>query len=259
MAPSLNRAFRQVAAGRARRGGVWRLTMPPLLSIEVHSQRFREALPASRYQFPDASHALPDGLLAGGGDFEPGTIVAAYRAGAFPWPHPEFEHLWFSPDPRAILPVGGLHVSRRLARTLRQQRFRATVDAAFERVIAACQERAEGTWITDDLREAYVKLHHLGWAHSVETWTPDGRLAGGLYGIGVGAMFGAESMFHAVTDGSKAAMAALMQHAEAIGLRLIDIQVLTPHTERMGGVLVPRYEYLKRLREALRAEADWVR
>lgn len=228
------------------------------LPVESHTTDYRHALPVSRYQFPPADQALPDGLLAGGGDFEPSTVVAAYRTGAFPWPHPEYEHLWFTPDPRAILPVDGLHISHRLARTLRQGRFRATVDAAFERVIEACRERPEGTWITADLRDAYVKLHHLGWAHSIETWTREGQLAGGLYGIGVGAMFGAESMFHHVDDASKAAMVALMQHAAAIGVQLIDIQVLTPHTGRMGGIEVPREEYLARLKQALKSEARWV-
>jgi leucyl/phenylalanyl-tRNA--protein transferase len=182
-----------------------------------------------------------------GADFEPSTRVAAYRAGYFPWPQPEAEYLWYSPDPRAILPVGGLHVSRRLARTIRSGRFRATIDGAFERVILACADRPEGTWITENIVDGYLRLHEVGWAHSFETWTEEGRLAGGLYGLRVGGLFGAESMFHHVTDASKVAMAAMMLWAEATGVRLIDVQVLTPHTARMGAVEIPRREYLGRL------------
>jgi leucyl/phenylalanyl-tRNA--protein transferase len=183
-----------------------------------------------------------------GADFEPATIVSAYRAGYFPWPQPEAEHLWFSPDPRAIIPLGGLHISRRLARTIASGRFRATIDAAFERVILACTDRAEGTWITEGIIDGYIRLHELGWAHSFETWTADGRLAGGLYGLRVGGLFGAESMFHHVTDASKVAMAAMMSWAEATGIRLVDVQVLTEHTARMGAVEISREEYLARLR-----------
>jgi leucyl/phenylalanyl-tRNA--protein transferase len=192
-----------------------------------------------------------------GGDFEPATIVAAYRAGIFPWPHDEIEHAWFSPDPRAIIPVGGLHIARRLARTVRSGHFRVTLDAAFEHVMIACAVRTDGTWITPALIDGYTRLHQFGWAHSFEAWAADGSLAGGLYGVGVGGMFGAESMFHHATDASKVAMVAMMQHAERIGLQLIDIQVLTPHTESMGAVEISRAEYLERLGRALEAEVDW--
>jgi leucyl/phenylalanyl-tRNA--protein transferase len=228
----------------------------PPIPIEVHTPGPPQPLPPSRLLFPDPRRANTDGLVAAGGDFRPETIIAAYRAGIFPWPHPVQEHLWFSPDPRAIIPIGGLHVSRRLARTLRQGRFRVTVDAAFEDVITACGFRDSGTWITPRLQRAYVRLHELGWAHSVETWQ-DGELAGGLYGIGVGALYGAESMFHFVTDASKVAMAAMMQHAERIGLTLIDIQVPTEHTESMGAVLIPREEYLARVWAAIDVPVRW--
>jgi leucyl/phenylalanyl-tRNA--protein transferase len=132
------------------------------------------------------------------------------------------------------------------------------VDAAFGEVMRQCAaRRAEGTWITPSLIGGYVALHELGWAHSVEVWAADGSLAGGLYGVAVGAMFGAESMFHLRNDASKVAMAALVQHAHSIGVELIDIQVLTEHTERMGGVEISRDEYLWRLRVALEREAAW--
>lgn len=210
-----------------------------------------QPLPPARYRFPDA-HAVPgDGPAAMGADFEPSTVVAAYRQGYFPWPQPEAEYLWFSPDPRAIIPLGGLHISHRLARTIRSDRFRATIDTAFERVILACTERREGTWITERIVDAYLRLHELGWAHSIETWTPDGELAGGLYGLRIGGLFGAESMFHHVSDGSKVAMAAMMAWAQSSGISLIDVQVLTEHTIRMGAVEIPRDDYLARLRTVI--------
>ncbi len=200
------------------------------------------------------------GCIGAGADFAPSTIVAAYRRGIFPWPHEDAEFLWFSPDPRAIIPLDGLHVSTRLGRTVRSGRFRVTVDAAFETVMRECAERpGEGTWITSDLVRGYVELNRLGWAHSFEVWDGDGALAGGLYGVGVGAMFGAESMFHRVRDASKVAMVAMVQHARAIGVELIDIQVLTPHTRAMGGVEIPRRDYLEYLGAALDRRAVWFR
>ena len=186
-----------------------------------------------------------------GADFAPATIVAAYRAGYFPWPQPEAEYLWYTPHPRAIIPLGGLQISRRLARTIRSARFRVSIDAAFERVILACADRPEGTWITEGLVDGYLQLHELGWAHSIETWTDDGKLAGGLYGIRVGGLFGAESMFHHATDASKVAMAAMMHWAESTGIQLIDVQVLTPHTARMGAVEIGREHYLSMLKSVL--------
>jgi len=211
-----------------------------------------EPLPPCPYRFPDPRTADADGLVAEGGDLEPSTIVAAYRAGIFPWPHGDRELLWFSPDPRAILPIDGLHVSRRLARTLRSARFHTTVDTAFREVIVACAERPEGTWITPGMMAAYIRLHDLGWAHSIETWTDDGTLVGGLYGLRVGRLFGAESMFHRATDASKIAMVRLIGWALETGLALIDVQMLTPHLASMGAVELAREEYLRLVAEAAR-------
>lgn len=231
---------------------------PVVLDISVHTPCRPQPLPPSRWRFPDVRRAPAQGLVGAGGDFAPESIVAAYRAGIFPWPHPDEEYLWFSPDPRAILPLDGLVITRRLGRTARSGRFRVTVDLAFEAVMRACAEdRPEGTWITPALIAGYTRLHSLGWAHSVEAWTRDGQLAGGLYGVGVGAMFGAESMFHRVSDASKVAMVALVQHGLRIGIELIDIQVLTEHTRRMGGVEVPRESYLRLLAAAASHTADW--
>lgn len=228
------------------------------LAVERHTLARPHLLDPCPHSFGDVRRAPPGGLVARGGDFRPGTIVHAYRSGVFPWPQRGHEHLWFSPDPRAIIPLDGLHVSRRLERTLRQGRFLLTVDAAFDRVIDACARgRPEGTWITRRLREAYQELHRLGYAHSFEAWTAQGELAGGLYGIAVGAMFGAESMFHLATDASKAAMAGMVAHARLIGVELLDIQVLSPHTGSMGAIEISRAEYLERLTVALTRRAAW--
>jgi leucyl/phenylalanyl-tRNA--protein transferase len=228
------------------------------VAIEVHTPCASQHLPPCPWQFPDVRRAPPEGLVGAGGDFEPSTIVAAYRAGIFPWPHPEEEYLWFSPDPRAVLPLDGLVIAQRLARTVRSSRFRVTIDAAFEDVMRGCADRpGEGTWITPALIRGYTALQKMGWAHSVEVWNSHGALAGGLYGVCVGAMFGAESMFHRETDASKVAMVALVQHARRIGIELIDIQVLTDHTERMGGATISRAEYLRRLGRALNRQVEW--
>ncbi|PYM24867.1 MAG: leucyl/phenylalanyl-tRNA--protein transferase [Candidatus Rokuibacteriota bacterium] len=203
-----------------------------------------------RFEFPDPARADPEGLLAEGGDLEPSTLIAAYRAGIFPWPYEDQELLWWSPDPRAILPLDGLHVSRSLARRLRQGRFRVTLNAAFADVIAGCADR-EDTWITPTLRAAYVRLHRLGWAHSVEVWAADGTLAGGLYGVAVGALFSAESMFHRARDASKVALVGLVAHARRVGVTVLDVQVPSPHLTSLGASTIPRRDYLARVREAV--------
>lgn len=228
-----------------------------MIELEIQTKGPPQRLPPPRFDFPDARLADANGLVGYGADFAPETIISAYVRGIFPWPHEDAEMLWFSPDPRGVLPVGGLHISRRLQRTIRSGKFRVTLDAAFERVMLGCADRSEGTWISPRLIRGYVELHELGWAHSFDVWTQDGELAGGLYGVAVGSMFGAESMFHRVTDASKVAMVAMMEHAARIGVTLIDIQVLTEHTEWMGGIEIPRDEYLRRLREALGGEVDW--
>jgi leucyl/phenylalanyl-tRNA--protein transferase len=226
-----------------------------LPALEVVVARVTRPAPvgACRFRFPDPRAADSDGLLATGGDFEPATLLAAYRQGVFPWPVDGVDLLWWSPDPRAILPPDGLHVSRSLARTLRRGRFRVTIDAAFDDVLAACAEpRAtdDETWITPAMRNAYARLHRLGWAHSVEVWA-DGALAGGLYGVAIGAFFAAESMFHRARDASKVALVALAQHARAVGVRLVDVQMPTPHLTSMGAVATARERYLEALAEAV--------
>jgi leucyl/phenylalanyl-tRNA---protein transferase len=211
--------------------------------------------PACPWQFPPASAAGAEDLLASGADLEPGTVLAAYRRGIFPMPVGSRRVMWWSPAQRGILPVDGLHQSRSLRRSCR--RFEIRVDSAFDPVLAACADPGRsGGWITTELRTAYRRLHELGWVHSVEAWDGDG-LAGGLYGVSVGGLFAGESMFHRRPDASKVALVALVERLCAAGPqgRLIDVQWATPHLRRLGAVEVPRAEYLSRLDVALRLPA----
>lgn len=209
-------------------------------------------LPASPPDFPDPRLADAEGLVAIGGDLSPERLLAAYDAGIFPWYGEEDPPLWWSPDPRAVLQPTRLHVPRRLARTLRRGGFELTFDGAFDSVIRACAaDRPEGTWITPDMIEAYTRLHRLGHVHSLEVWH-DGRLTGGIYGVHRGGLFAAESMFHRRTDASKIALVALVRTLASRGVRLVDVQLPTPHLARFGAESWPRERYLAEL-AALRA------
>lgn len=200
--------------------------------------------------FLDPEFADEMGLVAVGGDLTPRRLLEAYCSGIFPWFDEGGPALWWSPDPRAIFEMHGLHVSRRLARTLRSGQFHCTIDQAFGEVIRGCADRAEGTWITSHMLAAYERLHRLGWAHSVESWLGD-ELAGGVYGVAIRGFFAAESMFTRRTNGSKVALAFLMEHLRRIGVQLFDIQMVTEHTTRLGAIEIPRKEYLSRLKRAL--------
>ena len=192
-----------------------------------------------------------DGFVGAGGDLSPATLLRAYSEGVFPWFNEGDPILWWSPHPRAVIELDGLHISRRLARTIRSSKFRVTVNTCFETVMRSCGEnRAGGTWVTPDMLAAYTQLHHLGHAHSVETWVGE-ELAGGVYGIAIGGLFAAESMFYRVSDGSKVALAALVERLRERGFTLLDVQMKTPHTTRMGATSITRTEYLRRLREAV--------
>ena len=188
----------------------------------------------------------------------PSLLVAAYRAGYFPMAMDDGEIQWFSPDPRGILPLDGLHVSRRLRRVVRSGRLVVTIDRAFRDVMLACAaDRDEGTWIDQTIVEGYVAMHDAGLAHSVEVWDQS-RLAGGLYGVALGGAFFAESMFTRASDASKVALVALVDRLRLRGFQLLDTQWLTPFLETLGGVDVPRDEYLERLQAALRVRTRFV-
>lgn len=214
-------------------------------------------LPADpRAPFPSAEHALrdPDGLLAAGGDLHPQRLLNAYRHGIFPWFNDEQPILWWSPDPRTVFHTDGVHLTRRFRRTLRGSGWVVRADTAFARVLDACATQPrpgqDGTWITDDMRAAYLGLHRLGHAHSIEVYdgdSPDAALVGGLYGVAVGRMFFGESMVSLVSGGSKTALAALAFRLRQWGWPLIDAQVENPHLLRMGAVSMPRSEFLDRI------------
>ena len=204
--------------------------------------------------FPDPSLAEPDGLLAVGGDLSPERLVAAYALGVFPWFHDETPILWWSPDPRLVLFPGELHVPRTLARTLRRAAFRLTADRAFEAVIRGCARASrpgqDGTWITEGMIDAYVRLHELGLAHSFEAWEGE-ELAGGLYGVSLGAVFFGESMFAHRPDASKAAFVTAVRHLAGRGVELVDCQQTTEHLLRFGAREISRAEFMRRLGAAL--------
>ncbi|MDP9420892.1 MAG: leucyl/phenylalanyl-tRNA--protein transferase [Actinomycetota bacterium] len=214
-----------------------------------------ENLPPSRWDLPPAESADEDGLVGVGADLEPATLIDAYRHGLFPMPlaglgPPELLG-WWSPDPRAVLPLDGLRVTRSLRRSRR--RFEVRLDTAFAEVIAACADPSrDGTWISPAIEAAYLRLHQLGWAHSIEAWTPDGNLAGGLYGVAVGGLFAGESMFHRTADASKVALMGLVEVLGAGGATLLDVQWTTPHLRSLGAVDLPRRRYLELLAHAVR-------
>ena len=240
-------------------------------------------LPPSKL-FPTPTATTAEGLLCVGGRLAPEWLLDAYRHGIFPWPMWDDDPIaWWSPDPRAIFELDRLHVSRRLERTIRSGKFRVTCDRDFEGVIRGCAtagDRKGSTWLTPSMIEAYCRMHDLGHAHSVEIWSDlplprgegrgegsdairhphpnslpkrEGTLVGGTYGIAIGGLFAAESMFHYERDASKVALVHLVAHLRARGYQLFDIQQLTPHTARFGAIEILRVEYLRRLAKAVTA------
>ena len=179
----------------------------------------------------------------------PELLLQGYRLGVFPMAMEDGTIEWFSPDPRAILPLHTFHLPHVLRRIARKKIFEIKIDTDFSEVIEACAKR-EDTWINREIIESYVRLHELGHAHSVETWR-EGKLAGGLYGVAVGGAFFGESMFHRVTDASKIALVALVEHLRARQFALLDTQWLTPHLKQFGGIEISRNHYLRLLRRAV--------
>jgi len=210
--------------------------------------------PPLRWAFPPVADADADGLVGVGADLEPGTVLAAYRRGMFPMPLGTHGPIgWWSPDPRAVIPLDGLRVARSLRRNLR--RYEVRVDTAFAAVIDACADpgRPHG-WISPEIHGAYRTLHDLGWAHSVEAWScDDGELVGGLYGLAIGGLFAGESMFHRRTDASKAALVGLvgLLRDDGVADRLLDVQWQTPHLASLGAVEVGRADYVARVAAAV--------
>ena len=211
--------------------------------------------PPSNWSWPAVDRASPDGVVGVGADLEPGTLLSAYRAGIFPMPiRPRGPMAWWSPDPRGVLPLDRLRLTRSLRASSR--RYQVRLDTAFGDVVEACADpRRPGGWITDEIRTAYGRLHRLGWAHSVEAWSRDERprLLGGLYGIAIGGLFAGESMFHHARDASKVALVELVEIMRGAGpaSRLLDVQWLTPHLASLGAVEVARPAYFALLARAL--------
>jgi leucyl/phenylalanyl-tRNA--protein transferase len=180
---------------------------------------------------------------------DPDLLLEGYRLGVFPMAMGDNTIEWFSPDPRAILPLDGFHVPHALRRLARRKPFQITINEAFSAVIRGCAERRD-TWINQEIIESYTRLHELGHAHSVEVWR-ENRLVGGLYGVTIGGAFFGESMFHRVTDASKIALVALVEHLRACKFVLLDTQWLTPHLQQFGGIQISRSHYLRLLRRAV--------
>ncbi|HBC56904.1 MAG TPA: leucyl/phenylalanyl-tRNA--protein transferase [Gammaproteobacteria bacterium] len=218
----------------------------------------------SQYYFPDVDTALaePNGLLAQGGDLEPGRLLFAYRHGIFPWYSEGEPILWWSPDPRAVLLPSAFKVHRSFRKVLHNTSYRVSLNLDFKGVIEGCSHPRSGqtgTWLTREMKLAYLRLHHLGHAHSVETWLED-RLVGGLYGIKIGQIFFGESMFSHITNASKVALAYLVALLLQWQFQLIDCQQDTPHLTRLGAIQMPRDQFVAVLTKATRRDAveeDW--
>jgi len=205
--------------------------------------------------FPDPREAGPEGVVAVGGSLRPEVLLAAYRNGIFPWPVRDLPMLWFCPAERGVLEFKDLHIPRSLARARRGRHWRCTIDCAFPSVIRACAQTPrpgqDGTWITPEIVSGYIRLHELGFAHSVEAWEGD-RLVGGLYGVEVDGAFSAESMFYRRPNASKLALMYLIGRLKHAELEWMDIQVLSDHMARLGAKEISRDEFLEKLRRTRR-------
>lgn len=210
-----------------------------------------------RPEFPDPRRAGAKGWVALGGDLSVARLVNAYRHGIFPWSVNPIT--WWSPDPRGVMNLDALHISRSLNRVLRSGTLSVTVNRAFRGVVTACAEPAPGrrsTWISPEFIAAYTELHRAGHAHSLEIWKGE-ELVGGIYGVSQGGLFAGESMFHRTNNASKVALVRLIEHLRSRGFLLFDVQMLTPVTRQMGGIEIPRDEYLQRLAAALKRKCSF--
>lgn len=215
-------------------------------------------------EFPDPDEADDSGLLAIGGDLSIERLKLAYSKGIFPWYEDGMPILWWTPDPRMVLFPDRMIVSHSLKQSIKKQQFTVTVDNAFDKVIQNCSKTPrkgeEGTWITREMKNAYIRLHEAGFAHSAEAWL-DGKLVGGLYGVALGKVFFGESMFHHITNASKVALYYLVEKLQQWDFKIIDAQVYTNHLESLGGELIPRSQYMRILEKAIMIEdvsGSWV-
>ncbi len=209
------------------------------------------------FQFPSVNKASPEGIVAMEGNLSPGMLLSAYKQGIFPWYSEGEPILWWSPDPRMVLFPEKVHISRSMYRSYKSGRFSFTMDNNFREVIDLCgdipRKNKTCTWITSEMKEAYTTLHELGWGHSIEVWE-DNELVGGLYGLSIGSVFFAESMFSRKTNASKSAFIVLAQTLGKLGFTMMDCQLYTPHLESLGAVKIDRKEYLRLLNAGLEAE-----
>ena len=208
---------------------------------------------ADNIPFPDVKKATPEGLVAVGGNLSPKRLLSAYRQGIFPWYSENQPIFWWSLDPRGIIPLDDFHVGATLIKVLKRKIFEIKINTAFEDVMRACAVRSDGSesgWITEEMISAYTELHRLGNAHSIESWR-NGKLVGGVYGIAIGGLFAAESMFYLESNASKIALTALVERVKETGFTLFDCQMVTNVTKRMGAIEISREEYLKQLNKAL--------
>ncbi len=217
------------------------------MSTEPDEQGAIALLDSRQIAFPPTHQAHPSGLLAVGGSLSPNWLLAAYQHGIFPWFNDDQPILWWSPNPRCVIFPDQLHISRSLSKLLRRKLFRLTFNTAFEQVIDACraprvQQDSPGSWITDNMRQAYIRLHQLKLVHSIEVWQDD-DLVGGLYGLSLGRVFFAESMFHRASNASKVALVYLAGQLCSWGCSLIDCQVTSPHLLSLGAIELPRHEF----------------
>lgn len=204
----------------------------------------------TEYSFPDVENALlnPEGLLAAGGDLSLERLLKAYRNGIFPWYENGQPILWWSPNPRGILFLNKFHISNSLRRTLRKHNWKITFDGDFKQTVLACavpRSYARGTWITNEMTDAYTRLHQHGYAHSVELWDQHGQLVGGIYGVLIGKMFFGESMFSFQTNASKIALSYLVAHLQSWGFTLLDCQLPSPHLSSLGAEALRREKYIE--------------
>jgi leucyl/phenylalanyl-tRNA--protein transferase len=211
----------------------------------------------TRFDFPPVESSSPEGIVAVGGSLSPGMLLSAYSQGIFPWYTEGEPILWWSPEPRCVLFPEELHISRSMRTLLKKERFRISLDTCFDKVINACKKAPRpgqrGTWITDEMLDAYITLHRLGYAHSVEVW--DGALlAGGMYGVSLGRCFFGESMFTLISNASKGALIHLTLLIENLGFIFLDCQVYSSHLGTMGAIQIPRQEFMSLLRKSLQAD-----